>query len=107
MAYHSGGLYESLIGVLVFAVVWALRRRLCQPLAMTWLVLALLAAGRFGEFFVRSDSETVALGLEVAQWTSLALIAVAAVGAWLTLARGRDRPSPPRRGRPPMARSRA
>jgi prolipoprotein diacylglyceryltransferase len=73
---------------------------------MMWLVLALLGAGRFAEFFVRSDSETVALGLEVAQWTSLALIACAAVGAWVTLAR-RDRGRPPGSGRPPIARNQA
>jgi phosphatidylglycerol---prolipoprotein diacylglyceryl transferase len=89
VAYHSGGLYEVLIGAIVFTIVWSLRRRLRRPTAMTWLVIALLAAGRFAEFFVRSDSETVALGLETAQWTSLALIVVAAVGAWLTIGRGR------------------
>jgi len=87
VAYHSGGLYEVLIGAAVFAIVLALRKRLVRRTAMTWLVIALLAAGRFVEFFVRSDSETVALGLEVAQWTSLGLMAVAGVGAWLTIGR--------------------
>lgn len=96
IAYHSGGLYEFLIGAVVFVVVCALRRRLRRRrLAMTWLVLALLAAGRFGEFFVRSNARTGALGLEVAQWTSIGLLSVAVVGAWLTLARRRDTPSPP------------
>jgi hypothetical protein len=52
-----------------------------------WLVIALLAAGRFFEFFVRSDSADVALGLETAQWTSLVLLAVVAAGAWFTLPR--------------------
>ena len=80
----------------VFAVVLALRRRLRHPLAMTWLVIALLAAGRFAEFFLRSDSETVALGLETAQWTSLGLLAVAGVGAYLTVGRRRG-VRPPRR----------
>jgi phosphatidylglycerol:prolipoprotein diacylglycerol transferase len=87
IAYHSGGLYEVLIGAIVFAIVWPLRHRLRRPTTLTWLVIALLAAGRFVEFFVRSDSETVGLGLETAQWTSLALIAVAAIGAWLTIGR--------------------
>jgi hypothetical protein len=54
---------------------------------MAWLVIALLAAGRFVEFFVRSDSESSALGLEAAQWTSLALLALAGVGVWLTIRR--------------------
>jgi hypothetical protein len=72
-----------------------------------WLVVALLAAGRFLEFFMRSDSADRALGLEAAQWTSLAILAVAAGGAWLTLARtpasrGRSLPAapPPRERRP-------
>jgi len=77
-----------MIGFTTFAVAFALRGRLrSQPLAMVSLVLGLLAAGRFVEFFVRSDSAKTALGLEVAQWTSLALITVALVGAWVTRAR--------------------
>jgi phosphatidylglycerol:prolipoprotein diacylglycerol transferase len=99
VAYHSGGLYEVLLGLVVFAIAWPLRRRLERwPLALMWLVIGLFALGRFFEFFVRSDSEDLAVGLEVAQWTSLALLAVAAAGAWLTLGRGRlPRPPPPGR----------
>ena len=104
LAYHSGGLYEVLIALIVFAIAWPLRKRLTRPLALMWLVIALFAIGRFVEFFARSYSPDLALGLEVAQWTSLALLAVAAAGAWLTLrrrpaARGRSaasRPAPPR-----------
>jgi prolipoprotein diacylglyceryltransferase len=51
---------------------------------LVWLVLRLFGAGRFLEFFLRSASETVALGLSSAQWTSLALIAVATAGALVT-----------------------
>jgi phosphatidylglycerol:prolipoprotein diacylglycerol transferase len=87
LAYHSGGLYEVLIGAIVFAIAWPLRKHLRRPLALMWLVLALLAVGRFFEFFLRSDSAGLALGLEIAQWTSLLLLAIAAAGAWLTLRR--------------------
>jgi phosphatidylglycerol:prolipoprotein diacylglycerol transferase len=87
VAYHSGGLYEVLIGAFAFAIVWSVRHRLRRPSAMTWLVIALLATGRFLEFFVRSDSDTATLGLEVAQWTSLALLVVAGIGAWLMVGR--------------------
>jgi phosphatidylglycerol---prolipoprotein diacylglyceryl transferase len=90
VAYHSGGLYEVLIGAVVFAIVWPLRKRLRRPTAMVWTVIALLAAGRFIEFFARSDSKTLALGLETAQWTSLLLIVIAAVGAWFTRTRQRS-----------------
>jgi phosphatidylglycerol:prolipoprotein diacylglycerol transferase len=90
VAYHSGGLYEVLIAALVFAIAWPLRKRLKRPLALMWLVIALFAVGRFFEFFLRSDSADLALGLEIAQWTSLLLLGGAIVGAWLTL---RDRPA--------------
>lgn len=92
VAYHSGGLYEVLIGALVFAVVWPLRKRLTRPALLMWTVIGLLAAGRFIEFFLRSDSQTLALGLETAQWTSIVLLVVAVAGAWLTM-----RHRPPRR----------
>jgi phosphatidylglycerol:prolipoprotein diacylglycerol transferase len=105
VAYHSGGLYEVLIAAIVFAIAWPLRRRLKRPLELMWLVIALFAVGRFLEFFLRSDSADLALGLEIAQWTSLALLAVAGAGAWLTL---RPRPSeqPPPEGAGPVERAR-
>lgn len=93
VAYHSGGLYEMLLAAAVLAVVWPLRDRLRTPVAMVWLVLGLFSFGRFFEFFLRSDSEQVALGLNSAQWTSLALVAVAALGAVFTTWR-RSRASP-------------
>lgn len=85
IAYHSGGLYEVLLAATVFAIAWPLRKHLTRPLGLMWLVIALFALGRFFEFFWRSDSADLALGLETAQWTSLAVLAAAAVGAWLTL----------------------
>ena len=97
VAYHSGGLYEVIIGTIVFAIVWPLRTRLRRPLALMWLMLALFAIGRFFEFFLRSDSADLALGLEIAQWTSLVLLAVATAGAWLTMGRPLPPPRPPER----------
>jgi phosphatidylglycerol:prolipoprotein diacylglycerol transferase len=88
LAYHNGGLYESMIGFATFAVAFALHRRLrSRPTAMVWLVIALIAVGRFVEFFSRSDSATSALGLETAQWTSIGLLLLAAAGAWTTARR--------------------
>jgi len=91
VAYHSGGLYEVLIGAVIFAIVWPLRRRLRRRLALTWLVIALFGAGRFVEFFAREDSEDSALGLNTGQWTSLALLLVAVVGAAVTHRRDHGR----------------
>jgi phosphatidylglycerol---prolipoprotein diacylglyceryl transferase len=107
LAYHSGGLYEVLLGAIVFAIVWPLRKRLHRPLTLMWLMLALLAIGRFLEFFLRSDSADLALGLETAQWTSLLLLAIAVAGAWLTLIRPpAPPPDPPPPARPNRHRAR-
>ena len=71
---------------MVFAIAWPLRHRL-RPGALTWLVVALFSFGRFIEFFARSDSPDLALGLSNAQWTSLGMLLVALAGWWLTIGR--------------------
>jgi len=84
-AYQNGGLYEVLLALAILAVVWPLRNRIRTPLMLVWLVLGLFTAGRFLEFFLRSDSPQLALGLDTAQWTSLVMLAVSVAGAVLTL----------------------
>jgi phosphatidylglycerol:prolipoprotein diacylglycerol transferase len=79
-AFQNGGLYEVMLATLIFTVVWFARDRPPRPGDLAWLVLALFAAGRFFEFFLRSDSPNLALGLNNAQWTSLVLLAFAIVG---------------------------
>ena len=81
-AYQNGGLYEVLLGTLIFAIVWPLRHRMRRPGDLAWLVLALFSIGRFFEMFVRSDSPELALGLDNAQWTSLVMLVIVACG-WL------------------------
>jgi phosphatidylglycerol:prolipoprotein diacylglycerol transferase len=96
LAYQSGGLYEVLLGLLIFAIVWPLRHRLPRTGDLAWLVLGLFAVGRFLELFVRVDSPKLALGLNNAQWTSVAILAVVLAGWALTR---RDRPASPDHGR--------
>ena len=84
VAYHPGGLYESLLGLAIFALIWPFRDRFKTPGVLFFTVVGLYSLGRFAIFFVRSDSEQLALGLSNSQWISLALLAacVAAI-AWL------------------------
>jgi phosphatidylglycerol---prolipoprotein diacylglyceryl transferase len=98
-AYHNGGLYEVLLGAAIFALVWPLRHRLRRPGDLAWLVLGLFAAGRFFEFFLRSDSPELALGLNNAQWTSLGLLVIVAIGWPLTARRAPRESDPGPRGR--------
>jgi protein-S-isoprenylcysteine O-methyltransferase Ste14 len=99
IAYHSGGLYEVLIGAIVFAIAWPLRNRLRPwPLALIWLMLALLALGRFFEYSC-APTPTTSRWAQIAQWTRFLLLAIASVDAWLTLGR---RPAPQRHPRAPV-----
>jgi phosphatidylglycerol---prolipoprotein diacylglyceryl transferase len=92
LAYHNGGLYEVLFGAAIFAIVWPLRHRIRTTGMLVWLVLGLFALGRFFEFFYRSDSPELALGLNNAQWTSIVLLPLCVVGAFIT-ARHARRPT--------------
>jgi phosphatidylglycerol---prolipoprotein diacylglyceryl transferase len=85
LAYHSGGFYELLLGLALLAILWPLRDRFRRPLSLLWTTVALYSAGRFVMFFWRDDAEPVALGLDQAQFTSLALIAVSLAGLWVSL----------------------
>ncbi len=76
-AYHPGGLYESLVGLVIFAVIWPLRKYFRTPGVLFATVIGLYSLGRFLIFFVRSDSDQLALGLSNSQWISLVLIAAA------------------------------
>ena len=81
VAYHSGGLYEVVLGLAMLAVIWPLRHRFRAPTQLLWVVVAAYAAGRFVIFFFRDDSDELAAGLSNGQWTSLALIAVSVAAA--------------------------
>jgi phosphatidylglycerol:prolipoprotein diacylglycerol transferase len=74
-AYQNGGFYEVTLAVLIFAMVWPLRHRIRRTGAFVWLVLGLLASGRFSEFFARSGSTTHSV-----DETSIGLLLVALVG---------------------------
>jgi prolipoprotein diacylglyceryltransferase len=56
VAYHSGGLYEVLFGLIVFAIVRPLRDRVRTPTLLTWIVVGLIGLGRFVEFFWRLEA---------------------------------------------------
>lgn len=88
LAYQNGGLYEVLIGLTIFAIVWPLRHRLPRTGDLAWLVLGLFAIGRFFELFIRVDDPKLALGLNNAQWTSIGILAVVIAG-WTYTARHR------------------
>ena len=88
LAYQPGPLYESLLGLAIFAVVWPLRHRFQTPGMLLATVVGLYSAGRFFLFFLRNDSDQLLLGLSNAQVTSL-LLAVVSLAAVIVLRRRR------------------
>lgn len=79
---------------MILTVIWPLRHRLARPGDLAWLVLGLFATGRFFEFFLRSDSPQLALGLSNAQWTSIALLAAVLAGRTITVRHANSARSP-------------
>ena len=94
VAYHSGALYEIVVALVLLPIMLVIWQRVREPLAAFWAVLALFGTGRFVIFFWRLDSASGPLGLSEAQWTSLGLILVGALG--LLALRLRDRHPLPR-----------
>jgi len=60
-------------GVIVFVILWSLRKRDLPPGTMAWLYLVLAGLSRFVVEFWRINP-ALALGLSEAQWFSLALM---------------------------------
>jgi phosphatidylglycerol---prolipoprotein diacylglyceryl transferase len=72
---HPTPIYESLLYLLIFFVLWRQRRRPHPPASLFGQYLVLTGIVRFAVEFVRRNP-VVALGLTVAQWMSLVSIAI-------------------------------
>lgn len=96
LAYENGGLFEVVLALFVLASMLILQPHLKRPGDLAWAVLGLFAFGRFFEFFLRSDSPDLALGLSNAQWTSLVLLAVAVLGRIVAVHRDQTDSGPAR-----------
>ena len=70
---HPTPIYEFLEGILVFVILWSLRKRNYAPGTIAWLYLILSGISRLVVEFWRLNP-VLALGLTEAQWFSLALI---------------------------------
>lgn len=92
---HPTPIYEMLAYLAVFAVLWRMRRRPHADGALLWWYLVLACGARFVIELWRINPP-VALGLSMAQLTSLALMAL---GAWRLLVARAVTPA----GRPDLA----
>ncbi len=76
IARHPDQYYELLGDLLIASILFRLRGKLPDG-GLFLLYLILFSILRFFVFYVRGSSPTVALGLKNAQWTALAILAVA------------------------------
>ena len=90
VARHPDQYYELFGDLLIAWVLLKLRPRLPEGVTF-YLYLTLFAVLRFVLFFVRGNVPVVALGLKNAQWTALAILAVAVPALMSRLGRGRLR----------------
>lgn len=72
---HPTPIYEFLQGLIVFGILWSLRKKGYAPGTVAWLYLILAGLSRFSVEFWRINP-SLAGGLSEAQWFSLALIAL-------------------------------
>jgi phosphatidylglycerol:prolipoprotein diacylglycerol transferase len=82
---HPTPIYEFLESVVIFGILWALRKKRYAPGMIFWLYLALSGLARLGVEFWRLNP-SLALGLSEAQWFGLAMIIV---GLWQLFRTGR------------------
>src|SRR5918999_2948666 len=72
---HPTPIYEFLQSLVIFAVLWSLRRKSYTAGTVAWLYLIMAGFARFTVEFWRINPP-VALGLSEAQWFSLALLVI-------------------------------
>jgi phosphatidylglycerol:prolipoprotein diacylglycerol transferase len=75
---HPTPIYEFLQGVIVFAILWSLRKKGYAPGTMAWIYLILAGLSRFSVEFWRINP-SLAFGLSEAQWFSLLFIGLGVV----------------------------
>lgn len=72
---HPTPIYETILSLLVFGVLWSLRKRVYRPGRIFWLYLVLAGSMRFLVEFWRVNP-VVGLGMTEYQWMSIVLVAL-------------------------------
>jgi phosphatidylglycerol:prolipoprotein diacylglycerol transferase len=83
IAYQPAGVYEALINIVIFSILWTLRKRVRDG-QLFFVYVFLYSLSQVLIFFVR-DNEILFAGLKQAQVTALAVMLAGAIGYWLYL----------------------
>jgi phosphatidylglycerol---prolipoprotein diacylglyceryl transferase len=85
IAYHPAAVYEALINIILFSILWWLRNKF-QPGILFFIYIFGYSISQIIVFFWR-ENEIVLLGLKQAQLTAIAVIIVAGFVFWWYLRR--------------------
>jgi phosphatidylglycerol---prolipoprotein diacylglyceryl transferase len=83
MAYQPAAVYEAISNLILFGILWSLRKRLAPGL-LFFVYLITYSASQIVIFFWR-DNEIILLGLKQAQLTAMAVILVSGIALALHL----------------------
>lgn len=72
---HPTPIYEFIQGIVIFSILWSLRKKNYAPGTLAWLYLILAGLARFTVEFWRINPD-LGWGLSEAQWFSLVIIAL-------------------------------
>ncbi|HWP82286.1 MAG TPA: prolipoprotein diacylglyceryl transferase [Bacteroidota bacterium] len=87
---HPTPVYEFLMCLIIFAILWRLRTRITQTGKLFMLYLVLAAVERFSIEFLRLNPR-IAFGLSEAQWISVGLFIIGLIG-WRYLSKAPQQP---------------
>ena len=96
LAVHPTQLYETAMSLVVFAILWRLRRRFATPGTIMFLWIALSGVERFVVEFFRAKDDRFFGPFSLAQVISLLLVAIGIVGMRMVArhAAGKTAPAP-------------
>lgn len=80
VSLHPSQIYEAVAEFLIFGILWTRSKGKHAQGEVFALYLMLYPLARFGIEFVRNHEQALTLGLSLAQWVALALVAL---GVWL------------------------
>ena len=85
IAYQPAAVYEAIINIIIFVILWRLRHKFRDGI-LFFIYIFLYSLSQVLIFFVR-DNEVILFGLKQAQLTAIGVIIVAAIGLFFFLRR--------------------
>ena len=84
IAYQPAAVYEALIDILLFAILWTLRKKVKPGMLFFYYIIGYSISQVI--VFIWRDNEVIFLGLKQAQLTAIAVLVVAVAGFFLVRA---------------------